>query len=1560
MSEKLKGTNLSSPIVPFTTDDIYPTHYAKYGKGGYMSVLTLQELNSIPQERREIWMLVYCNETQLFYQLAANGEWVVAKFDSGVTPELFGTQIYNEDKIEWLRERGILPEEYISIPSEPPLDNPHIENSYLNIIFSTLRALQAEVAKLRNTFQYGMYSYTNRETAMSAVVNGYSSEEDTEPLWAVEESDCSLSVVAGATMQINDNHTLIPRENVESADGILTINSIGASWEDGSDGFVDCEDTKLYLYLTTSDTNIQVELTNVEDTEDVIVVDFNNLNIVKSLSEKYNIMFCVSRAVVNDEEVGYVGRNYIWISVANYGTGETTNSGFWKNDELYPNTTIIDKNEGLEHNRYYISSVNFRSENLYKFNGYSQYQNFSDSVGTEVPDDTDYKYRVAHITIRSVTDYDMLNSIKNQLPTNELIYNEANGTLWIKLSNGNVRQISGNGVNPDTGMTQSEIREWLALNGIHVTDSGEENIWIDNLADITFIHQATGKAFKYAPDGEGNLVCTEIPSKDLQDRMNQAGFALKTDNTPVNIRGFVGSLGYAELHSVTPSIAETSDIKLYADRVKIGTIYAPYSKEQRVFGCSHGFIELENTSDKDFELEGCYLHFATGTCTSQQGGEDSVSVYSLQLNGKIPAGGTYLVRCKKYTEDNQANTFIKVDTFDKEWYFNGSLLDLSLNQNNTFLLTYGIPDNFSFGSKMTSVDTSSGAPANFTWLYHPRYIDSVSIGEHVTQNTVRCWTNNDMKAFVKGAIGGSPIDCLYKNTFLLDPAKQAYQSLTGADSSRKRNANDQDYQYVLLTNENIVFPKTPDVIPVSVYTPKASYKHKNVSTDKTKLDKEKPNMLTCSFGINIHTTRCFNWISCGSFDEYIWIRHQNQAEWEAKFESYKVGTENDDVKASGFVKKQFGNFYNKTTQSEERIQDIVYSRIMGVFPGDGTQYTAHKCIIQLQNQAPVEPSVFEYVVGRADKYGNPDTEHTSSIQTFTLYPTSYTPRIYQITDQQGFTWIEYQVWAAAAEKVNQTIVEECEDEDIIPVLINTGDMTQNGTRINEWYDYYEAGRELFNHLEQMNIVGNNDLCGPDPEILGTGDDNGKSNAFYFHVFYCYEIPHIEFDSVEEPSVYEEVDTLPSESEAVVGTVYKVNENYYLANCILPIISNTLATKYVPSLYYFENTAYEDQEHPENNVSSYRFVMVNSEITKETCELWYKQFDNKNNVVNVYTGWPISNSAADEYVTGFTTVYTMIYDMINSKSNGQYVISVMHEMPFTVVTNANLKVSGSLYEVDRSLNKSNTGALVGSHTNRLGSTDTHAIYWFSRLLESFDVKLCIGGHKHTYACTNPLREFYYYTENDTPKNSLEDGPMTMERTLANDSAVWEADLYYNSNTGRYSITQIQGIEPITINTTKFPLMIVSDNDKLGVGMGEENFYPFYGVDSFYQNGDGVTYFMCQATGYKLKSNKELPSEYQQFSYVIPHTTVKDGSDKPDEAQLDPMFSDIILNGNSYEVYLRKIMNIFLISNNKHVLFSQLAYSTEPMEYRYLVHEQNGEQSIIFGKWVSDKRSLLTLA
>jgi hypothetical protein len=75
----------------------------------------------------------------------------------------------------------------------------------------------------------------------------------------------------------------------------------------------------------------------------------------------------------------------------------------------------------------------------------------------------------------------------------------------------------------------------------------------------------------------------------------------------------------------------------------------------------------------------------------------------------------------------------------------------------------------------------------------------------------------------------------------------------------------------------------------------------------------------------------------------------------------------------------------------------------------------------------------------------------------------------------------------------------------MPIIINTGDMTQSGSRVNEWLDYYIAGDSLFSHYEQVNITGNNDLNGTDIQSLGTGDDPGKSNPYYYYVFNCNEV-----------------------------------------------------------------------------------------------------------------------------------------------------------------------------------------------------------------------------------------------------------------------------------------------------------------------------------------------------------------------------------------------------------------------------------------------------------------------
>lgn len=84
------GTNVAAAIVPFSTEDTFATHYAKYGNGGWREVQTIEEMNAIPTARREEGMAVYVtghNNGTLF--ILTNGEFVEKTFggSSGVTEE---------------------------------------------------------------------------------------------------------------------------------------------------------------------------------------------------------------------------------------------------------------------------------------------------------------------------------------------------------------------------------------------------------------------------------------------------------------------------------------------------------------------------------------------------------------------------------------------------------------------------------------------------------------------------------------------------------------------------------------------------------------------------------------------------------------------------------------------------------------------------------------------------------------------------------------------------------------------------------------------------------------------------------------------------------------------------------------------------------------------------------------------------------------------------------------------------------------------------------------------------------------------------------------------------------------------------------------------------------------------------------------------------------------------------------------------------------------------------------------------------------------------------------
>lgn len=1328
-----------------------------------------------------------------------------------------------------LEEKEEIPENYLWIREEKDLNlegkvenntyTTQVNGTYVDVLFNTVRALQAEVAKLRNSFKYGIVSYQNNDTAFSSVIDDYEETESEEPLWAIDKENLSFI----DEVNIDENHGLSGDVNA-NINGVLHI--VGDSvWN--SYLTTNSTDSKIIIYIISSNSNIQLSLNN-----GTINIDLKNL--LHNSQSKQKIQIVLSR------KVNELGNNYIYINADNYNQDQKIANGYLDLNNnilsLFPVYLDIEPK---------FTSITLNNLDLYELSSYSKYQDFSEEVIPSKPNE-EYKYDVAHIAIRSVNTYEALQNVSKKLMDSELVYCRENRRLYI-IDNGRIQIIGGSSSSQDDNdMTDTELFE--KLQGIGIVKNTNGKLELSDVSNIVFVNDETNEKFKVYIDAYGNLKTEKV--NDSEETLSQRTLGKLFPDW--NLRGFVGTLRGQE-HN--PQFGVNDDFNLWSDRIKIGAIYAPLSTD-KVYGCTHAYIELENTSDEDFPLEGCYLHYSY---------RDSIlgptDIPALALKGKIPKGGTYLIRCKQYSTIEDANTFIDVKTFDQEWYYNNQLLDLTIypNQEMAFALTYGYEDlsynNYLIGTANLAdfgVDNTAGNQEAFPRTYHKSFIDALYLNKSFTDSSQKnYWTVGTMP---------SKPNSIYKNTFELDPAKQAFQALTTKDSSRIRNEKaGTDYQQLSLNKEFIEFPYSDDIYPVNKFAPKASFEHKNVCTDKSKLDMDKPNMVTCSFGIDIYKTRCFNWISAGLFDEYVFIKQGNT--WH-KFESYKEGDENKTQDSGALVRKEF---------NDANVINYIYKRMNGRFPADNTFFTSHKCIINITDTAVQSPTTYTYVVGRADKSGEaPDFNHCSEEYTFTLYPTSYQTKIYQITDQQGFHWIEYQVWAAAAKVINEQINNE---NNIIPILINTGDMTQNGTRINEWLDYYNGGKCLFNHLEQMNVVGNNDLCGTNQWKLGTGDDPGKSNSFYFHLFYCYEI-----------------DTTN-----------------------IPIVNN----KYIPSLYYFDS-------------SETRFIMVNSELTIENCRNWFNILDSNNNPFNIYTGFsvPDQDGSPQQYVSGqFTPIYDQLYTICNTANNRKIFVAC-HELPFTVITRESL-ASGQK-NVFRSISKANK--LVGSHLNQISPKDKNkGLYWFSRLMEHFNVSLVIGGHKHTYSCTHPVKEYYYY-DNGT-KNSKDNGRMIMQSTLENDDVTFVSD-------GK--------------NLTKYPLVLSSVLKQGETEQPSDNttFYPWTLTQQFPNNETGITYFMCQATGYKLTSNKELPSPYQKFSLIIPQSGLDSkGKDSADVNQKYPMFAIISQSSNQTSIILARIQGILNSSNG----FTQINYGKTNPYLEYLIQKDSDN----YGQWSQTKQALITL-
>lgn len=805
---------------------------------------------------------------------------------------------------------------------------------------------------------------------------------------------------------------------------------------------------------------------------------------------------------------------------------------------------------------------------------------------------------------------------------------------------------------------------------------------------------------------------------------------------------------------------------------------------------SHNFIELANCDPEvAIDLSNVNLQYVDLTGTEPVW-------HKLDLKGHIEPGSTFLIRGAQVAPTNAPSTRINVSTCDMEWYENGKLLAMNNTQGALYL---------SFDASVYPESAVANATTNAASGIYATYTltPTAGINTGTTPYTVPAtyldfigWGTNNTYSESKplANVGDNRI---YVKAFMMDRSQQA----NAASLDKKNNSKFMDFVDVTkhyLGNEES-------------FRPRASYEHKDIYTTRTSFRENHPYCVTVSFGIDPTTTRCFNWISPGIADEFVFWRKKGTTEWNIK-ESYKAGDGQDS---------------ELRTVPGTTVHIPAYDRIYWETSGHDF-VTTHKCIVKgleaslkyytdkdLKTTSSsatkfTKGTEYEYCVGQGiyDKYGTcigPDVEHCSDIYGFQVRSAVTDKQWYfvQHTDQQGFRWQEYETWRRTADVIRAQFNPQ--------FTINTGDMTQNGNRVSEWIDYYNGagslalglpfekklvnGTTVYSNesagVEQMNVVGNNDLSPLKDYMLGDGKDAktasmtlGKISPLQFNYFYCYEL-----DPSNLPANF-----IKNGSGTITG------------------IESIL-----PSCYSF-------------NYNNCHFTAICSEIT-------------------ISAGVNIYHAAEND----FTKTYGVIKDWLQKDLNKWYkhslvpestatypwCICYMHEMPYTILTD-------EFASKDDATTKERTG---GSKLN-CNEWAGHK-YMFSELFQNNHVRLVIGGHKHTHSQTWPLLENVTYTVDGDAKFSWE---LT--------AAQLESAAETRTVDSRHPIFVMNDRVPDSIyNAVAYAMKEATADQAVAAGIGIPTRYRYNGVAKTIGNGIAVApvYVMSQASGNKVISNKEKPTK-----------------------------------------------------------------------------------------------------
>ena len=456
-------------------------------------------------------------------------------------------------------------------------------------------------------------------------------------------------------------------------------------------------------------------------------------------------------------------------------------------------------------------------------------------------------------------------------------------------------------------------------------------------------------------------------------------------------------------------------------------------------------------------------------------------------------------------------------------------------------------------------------------------------------------------------------------------------------------------------------------------------------------------------------------------------------------------------------------------------------------------------------------------------------------------------------------------------------------------VINTGDICYNGSRSNEWLDYFN-GQEPLDDREEMLTIGNNDLIPITMRDIGTGQESPwKINPEVIDYFYAVDF------RADNPPIFVGIangSTTQRVSFKIPG-LYSFNYGEFHFISLLSEI-RTISNKITVDKDEDGNITGATQK-PLSDSTVNRIFGINDELRSKNNNKASKIYDTVEGWISrdlmIWKGKDASYIKS-KYGEG------MNFDWSNARFDENIVgkcakcIFYTHEMPFNITSSNSYKNYSSASAAPRETAK--------AYLNRFHNFE------FQRVFKLWNIPMVMGGHKHTCAMTRPvydapigynpitkkMKESYYDgTFKDADGNGIEIGyynnNVEYDQLLHDnqmESVTIDGKTHYIVNTnGEFSNTasfqpfvqclvsetkDLKGYMELyakeIFNNSSQSVTLELNNGTFTLAPGEYKDdlnhtaytgYPRFRVEIVDQI-EAPTYIMCQTSGFKNKSNSDL--------------------------------------------------------------------------------------------------------